>query len=304
MIQTPLNQIRLTNVAVVRYKYMGKRFELACYKNKVQNYRDGVETDLNEVLQINEIFTNVSKGEAAKSDDVKKYLDKDKDAAIKVIITKGELQVSELERESEFESMKLKIANIVSTMCVNKENSVPFPVPIILKAMDDIKFNVKDSHAAKKQALQLIKELPKVLPLERAKMKIKFACTTLEKSTEVIEWMSKNYDEQENAKEGKLYLLEKTQTVENEQVELIYLIQPRLVRDITELCNKDDNLTFEIVEHYVYNKSITTEESKSEYYENQSKMEEEAKSSEPTILRSNEGSKGLNGKGAVEGEIK
>ena len=32
---TPVNQIRLTNVAIVRLKKGGKRFELACFKNKV-----------------------------------------------------------------------------------------------------------------------------------------------------------------------------------------------------------------------------------------------------------------------------
>lgn len=35
-------QKRLTNVAVVRYKKMGKRFEVACYKNTVVNWRSGV----------------------------------------------------------------------------------------------------------------------------------------------------------------------------------------------------------------------------------------------------------------------
>ena len=38
----PVNQKRLTNVAIVRYKHKGKRFELACYQNKVLDYRSGV----------------------------------------------------------------------------------------------------------------------------------------------------------------------------------------------------------------------------------------------------------------------
>ena len=36
---TPTNQIRLTNVAIVRMKKAGKRFEIACYKNKVLSWR-------------------------------------------------------------------------------------------------------------------------------------------------------------------------------------------------------------------------------------------------------------------------
>ncbi len=39
-IKTPTNQQRLTNVAVVRIKKCGQRFEIACYKNKVVSYRD------------------------------------------------------------------------------------------------------------------------------------------------------------------------------------------------------------------------------------------------------------------------
>ncbi len=42
MIKTPTNQQRLTNVAIVRMKKCGQRFEIACYKNKVVSYRDKV----------------------------------------------------------------------------------------------------------------------------------------------------------------------------------------------------------------------------------------------------------------------
>jgi Shwachman-Bodian-Diamond syndrome (SBDS) protein len=38
---TPTNQIRLTNVCIVRLKKGGKRFEVAAYKNKVVSWRDG-----------------------------------------------------------------------------------------------------------------------------------------------------------------------------------------------------------------------------------------------------------------------
>lgn len=38
-INTPVNQKRLTNVAIVRLKKGGKRFEIACYPNKVQEWK-------------------------------------------------------------------------------------------------------------------------------------------------------------------------------------------------------------------------------------------------------------------------
>lgn len=41
-ITTPTNQKLLTNVAVVRIKKGGKRFEIACFKNKVIGWRNKV----------------------------------------------------------------------------------------------------------------------------------------------------------------------------------------------------------------------------------------------------------------------
>lgn len=67
---TPLNRIQLTNVAVVRLKKGGHRFELACYKNKVVSWRNKVDTNLDDVLQSFSIFTNVSKGHTAKKEDL------------------------------------------------------------------------------------------------------------------------------------------------------------------------------------------------------------------------------------------
>eukprot|EP00731_Ephydatia_muelleri_P023548 Em0015g1131a len=67
---TPTNQIRLTNVAVVRMKRAGKRFEIACYKNKAVSWRNKVEKDIEEVLQTHTVFTNVSKGQVAKKEDL------------------------------------------------------------------------------------------------------------------------------------------------------------------------------------------------------------------------------------------
>ena len=62
-INTPTNQKLLTNVAVVRHKKNGKRFEIACYKNKVLSWRQGIEKDIDEVLQSHTVFINVSKGQ-------------------------------------------------------------------------------------------------------------------------------------------------------------------------------------------------------------------------------------------------
>jgi len=50
MLKQPVGMKLLTNVAVVKLKKQKKTFELACYKNKVTDWRNKRETDVSQVL--------------------------------------------------------------------------------------------------------------------------------------------------------------------------------------------------------------------------------------------------------------
>ncbi len=137
-LKQPVNQVRLTNVAVVRLKRKGKRFELACYKNKVLSWREGNEEDMDEVLQTENIFTNVSKGVLAKNKDLKDcFKTEDKKKILLEILSKGELQVSERERQYQAGNLFSEIAAIVSEKCVDPITKRPFSVGIIERSMKE-----------------------------------------------------------------------------------------------------------------------------------------------------------------------
>ncbi|XP_003747318.1 ribosome maturation protein SBDS [Galendromus occidentalis] len=168
---TPTNQIRLTNVAIVRMKKCGTRFEIACYKNKVVSWRNKVERNLDEVLQMQVVYTNVSKGQVAKKEDLVKCFGTDDQTKIcEEILSKGELQISEKERHTQLESTFKDIANIVADKTVNPETKRPYPVSIIEKSMKDIHFSVKPNRTAKQQALEVIRALEDTIDLQRTQM--------------------------------------------------------------------------------------------------------------------------------------
>ncbi len=52
MLKQPDTKVKMTNVATIRYKINNKNFEIACYRNKAVNWRNRLEEDLSEVLQI------------------------------------------------------------------------------------------------------------------------------------------------------------------------------------------------------------------------------------------------------------
>lgn len=157
----PSNQIKLTNVSIVRLKKGGQRFELACYPNKVLEWRNRITKDLNEVLQSRQPFLNVSKGQVAKSTDLKEAFGTDEvDKIVLEILIKGEIQVSAKERGSQMESLTREIATIVSQKCVDPRTKLPISISLIEQAMTErLHFNPNLTRSAKQQALEVIKAL-------------------------------------------------------------------------------------------------------------------------------------------------
>ncbi|KAH8583311.1 uncharacterized protein ELE39_000079 [Cryptosporidium sp. chipmunk genotype I] len=174
----PSNQIKLTNVAVVRYKSHGKRFEVACYKNKILNWRSGIEWDLDEVLQIRTVFTNVSKGQVANSDDlITVFGTSNIDNICKTILSKGEIQVSETERGYMLDKQYTDICHILNKMTVNPKNNLPLSVKIIESELKESGFSVSLNKTTKEQALKAFDILKKRIPdqIERTKMMLKLS---------------------------------------------------------------------------------------------------------------------------------
>ncbi|RYO81340.1 hypothetical protein DL766_004491 [Monosporascus sp. MC13-8B] len=137
-IQQPSNQIKLTNVSLVRLKKGKKRFEIACYKNKVLEWRQGIETDLDEVLQIPNVFLNVSKGQTAPADELAKAFGKDKplNDIILEILKKGELQVGEKERAAQMDRVHNEVVSIVASKLVDPRTKRVYTTGMIEKALD------------------------------------------------------------------------------------------------------------------------------------------------------------------------
>ncbi|SLM41411.1 upf0023 family protein [Lasallia pustulata] len=136
----PSNQIRLTNVSLVRLKKGGKRFEIACYKNKTLEYRSGTETDLDNVLQIPSVFLNVSKGQTASAADLAKAFGAKTplNAIILEILNKGELQVGEKERHAQLDRVHHEVIDIVAGKLVDPASKRVYTPGMIEKALEKL----------------------------------------------------------------------------------------------------------------------------------------------------------------------
>ncbi|KAG0646692.1 Ribosome maturation sdo1 [Hyphodiscus hymeniophilus] len=216
-INQPSNQIKLTNVSLVRLKKAKKRFEIACYKNKVLEWRSGIETDLDNVLQINSVFLNVSKGQTAPSADLAKAFGAKTPVndIILEILNKGELQVGEKERHAQLERVHNEVVGIVAAKLVDPKTKRVYTTGMIEKALemlssqgsqaqveksasgtgipatgeegeakpkgrDHVWTGVVATKSAKSQALEAMKALiaSQPIPVARARMRLRITCPT------------------------------------------------------------------------------------------------------------------------------
>ncbi|KAJ3015032.1 hypothetical protein HKX48_004805 [Thoreauomyces humboldtii] len=228
LIFTPSNQVKLTNVSIVRLKKGGKRFEIACYKNKVMEWRSNVETDLDNVLQARTVFVNVSKGQLASKDDLQAaFKTPDSDKIILEILKKGELQVGEKERHQALDNMSKDIATTVADKCINPDTKRPYTVTMIEKAMADLHYSIHPNRNAKQQALDVIKLLQekKTIPIARAQMRLRIGTPG------------------KDGKRTKEKFGTMIQSVEDEdwgeEYELIYLVDPGHFRALSEIVQNE-----------------------------------------------------------------
>jgi len=193
-----------------------KRFEIACYKNKVMEWRSGVETDLDNVLQIENVFTNVSKGAVAPKEDVQKAFGAktpQKDVILE-ILNKGELQVGEKERHAQLDRVHAEVIDIVAGKLVDPKSKRVYTTGMIEKALDQLSSQgghattekgtpnasgtatpvegevgvkpkpiwtgVSATRSAKSQALDAMKALiaHQPIPVARARMRLRITCPT------------------------------------------------------------------------------------------------------------------------------
>ena len=181
---------KLTNIAVVRLKKHGVRFEIACYKNTVGAWRDGFEKDIDNVLQTTQIYNNVSKGIFAKEEDLlKAFGSADEKVVAKLILETGEVQVSDKERKNTFDNIFRDAVNVLVDKCVNPETNRPYPPGMIERALREVHFQVDPTKSAKQQALAALPRLRKVFPIKRAAMRFRFTVPDKERAQATLDML-------------------------------------------------------------------------------------------------------------------
>jgi ribosome maturation protein SDO1 len=186
----------------------------------------------------------VSKGEFAKAKDLQKIFGtKDEEEIARLILTKGQVQVSDKERNQQLEKTNAQIAEWISKNCVQPSTDRPYTISQIRHAMQQANFSVHPTKPLKRQFLDCLKLLQEVIPIQRAKMELLLIVPDNDDAINAVQSAMKEHDVQyEN--EAK-----KEETGKNLQYKLV--VDPSFYRVLNEVVETLAGAHIEIITQVV-----------------------------------------------------
>jgi len=151
----------------------GERFEILVHPQNALDYRLRRNVEISQVLGVDLIFTDASKGMKASEDKLlKTFMTTDVFAIAKRILDQGELQLTTEQRRNLVEEKRKQIVAFISKHCTDPRTGMPHPPLRVEQAMSQIRFSIdpfKDAEEQSKEAIQLLRP---ILPLKIEQVRI------------------------------------------------------------------------------------------------------------------------------------
>ncbi|MFX1513593.1 MAG: ribosome assembly factor SBDS, partial [Promethearchaeota archaeon] len=179
--------------SIARLIIKGKKFEVIvdpnlAYKIKTKDEHDEA-IDARDALESYDIFTNASKGERAKQEDlVVAFETEDIFAIAERIITNGSLQMTTEQREQLAEKKKRQIVNFIVKNCIDPRTNLPHPPVRVENALKKAKISIDPFGSVEEQAKDVVKTIMAILPIrmERVKLAVKVPAEATGKTYGII----------------------------------------------------------------------------------------------------------------------
>ncbi|MHA2364156.1 MAG: ribosome assembly factor SBDS [Candidatus Hodarchaeales archaeon] len=197
-------RVDLSNKALARLKYRGKiSFEIIvdpklAFKLRMKEINED-DVPILEIIEIDAVFLDASKGLRASSEELLEAFETDDELEVaKIILKKGELQLTQAQRDELAEKKKRQIITFISKNAINPQNNLPHPPTRIEAALQQGKIKIDPFDNVDTQIRRIIKELQPIIPLrlEQVKLAVKMPAEYSGKSYGVIKRYGEIFKEQ------------------------------------------------------------------------------------------------------------
>jgi ribosome maturation protein SDO1 len=158
--------VNVDQAVIARLNTNGQDFEILVDCNNALAIKNGKSVDMKDVLAAEKIFSDAKKGLKASESVMKQIFDSiDPIDIAKIIIQKGEIQLTAEYRESLRETKRKQIMNLIHRNGVDPKTHIPHPITRIQNALEEAKFHVDEFEPVEKQLQAAIKKLKPILPI-------------------------------------------------------------------------------------------------------------------------------------------
>src|SRR5881628_504252 len=141
------------------------KFEILVKPQQALDYKLGKQVTIGQLLMIEEVYADSSKGTRASADKLQKHFGTTDPLKIAEEIMKtGELQLTTEKRR--------QIVSIITRNAIDPRTGAPHPPLRIEQAMEQIRLSIDPYKSAEEQAKLVIEELRPILPLKMEQMKV------------------------------------------------------------------------------------------------------------------------------------
>ncbi len=149
------------------------RFEILVKPQPALDYKLGKKVPVSQVLLIEEVYSDSSKGTRAPEEKLQKYFGTTDPLKIaEEVMKSGELQLTTDQRRQLIEEKRRQIVSIIARNTIDPRSGTPHPPLRIEQAMEQIRLSIDPYKSGEEQAKQVIEELRPILPLKMEQVRI------------------------------------------------------------------------------------------------------------------------------------
>ena len=165
--------VSLDKAIIASYDREGRHFELFLDPDNTYLYLDGSKKDLKNILVVEEVFEDAKKGERHKAEAIKKaFGTTDIFEILKIMLEKGEVQLTTEQKRRKMEETRKKILAIICMEAIDARTKAPIPIQRLENALEQVRVHIDPFKDPREQVPGIVKLLLPLIPIKFEKINI------------------------------------------------------------------------------------------------------------------------------------
>jgi ribosome maturation protein SDO1 len=158
--------VRLDDAVPARLKTHGTTFEVLVDPDGALALKRGESVNLEEILAVEDVFENASRGDRSAEEDLKKAFGTTEPLKIAaIVIKKGEISLTAEQRKQFLENKRRQVIEVIARNAINPQTKTPHPPGRIEQAMTEARVNIDPTKSTDELVKIAMKAIRPLIPI-------------------------------------------------------------------------------------------------------------------------------------------